>query len=108
VALVLVGQSFPTLGPAVGKNLTAIPCGHPLAEAVLFLSVDFLRLVCSFQRELSFLNAVDSMIYSNVTLNYYIVSVYAVSILFFAICRRPPLHFRNSLQNGVITLNNTT
>ena len=43
-----IGKSFSAFGSAAGKNLSSVCCGHSLAEAVLFLSVNFLRLICSF------------------------------------------------------------
>lgn len=46
--LQLIGQLLSALCPAAGKNLAAISIGHSFTEAVLHLSVPFLRLIRSF------------------------------------------------------------
>ena len=47
-ASALVCEHFSALCSSASEHLTAVSCGHSFHKAVLFFSVELLRLVCSF------------------------------------------------------------
>ena len=74
--LQLVGQSFSALGSSSGQNFSAVRRGHSLSEAVLLLSVELLRLICSQHSETPSLQTI--------ALQYSIIAYFSAFVKYFS------------------------